>query len=129
MVFLAHNQCELNFKYIFIFQWETNWLCFHICYLAAFNHFLHLLIQCSVGASQEQSNTTDNKSGCGSICSHLERAQQLLSIKVKVEWSLNSGLWVGIWLRFGDPGNVADGELDDLRSLASNLIHLSLIKR
>ena len=59
---------------------------------------------------------------------HLQSAQNLLSVQVEVQRSLNCALRVRVWLLIRDPSQGTSGELNDLGGLASNLSHLGPVK-
>ena len=83
----------------------------------------------SVTAVEEESDTADDVAVRRTVAGHLDRAEKLLSVQVEVERSLND-LLLRVWIRLVilDPSQIGDWKLDNLRSLASNLVHLDTIE-
>ena len=82
----------------------------------------------SVAAIEEEGDSTDDVAGGITLGGHLQSAQNLFSIQVEVQRSLNCTLRVRVWLLIRDPSQSTSGKLDDLGGLASNLSHLSSVK-
>ena len=83
----------------------------------------------SITTVEEEGDATDNELVSATVRGHVEGAEELLSIEVEVERSLDGsllGVRVGIAIR--DPGQVADRKVDHLQGLATNLIHSHAIK-
>ena len=83
----------------------------------------------SVAAVEEECDTADDIAICSAVAGHLERAEELLAVQVEVEGRLDDALLgVGVGLIVLDPGQIGDRQLDDLRSFATDLVHLGAVE-
>ena len=68
----------------------------------------------SVAAIEEESDAADDVAVRIAIAGHLERAEELLTVKIEVERGLDHAL-LGVRIRIAilDPGQIGNRELDD----------------
>ena len=88
----------------------------------------HLPRSRSVTAVEEECDSADDEPGGLSVGSHLQSAEELLSVEIEVKGSFDDALRVRIWLTLRYPSQGTDWELEYLRSLASNFIDLGAIE-
>lgn len=63
---------------------------------------------CSVTAVEEERDSADDEPGGLSVGSHLQSAEELLSVEIEVEGSFNDALRIRIWVTLRYPSKGTD---------------------
>ena len=103
----SREGCYLPFEREAGFRWE------HVTYPVIFLLNVFLLVELlprsrSVAAVEEECNSADDEPGGLSVGGHLQSAEELLSVEIEVEGSLNDALRIRIWLALRYPGKGTD---------------------